>query len=321
MIVTLKTAPVLEPITLNDLKEHLHLDSGTFDGNLDLDQSLSYGSHAIANNYTTHVGTGIDVLGREAVAVLHCGTNGAGGTNDTRIEESDDNTTFTPWTGGAFAQVTTDGAGATEPDNADYKLPYTGTKQYIRTASKVLVAPCEFGTSILVNEATTAEDSALERLRKAARRKVEGHTSRGLLTQTWDYYLQKWPDKDFIRLPFGNLQNGAGTAPVVSWKDTDGTETTLTVTTDYLVETNGQDCGRIVLPYGGSWPSGTLYPSNPIKIEFFCGWTAAADVPEDIVSAVLLMAEKLYFRGEREEKLKKAINSLLDDYRIPWEFE
>jgi uncharacterized phiE125 gp8 family phage protein len=172
-----------------------------------------------------------------------------------------------------------------------------------------------------VNEATTAEDTALERLRKAARRKVEGLTGRALLTQTWDYYLQKWPNRDFIRLPFGSLQNGVGTAPVVSWKDTDGTETTLTVTTDYLVETNGQDCGRIVLPYGGSWPSGTLYPSNPIKIEFFCGWTAAADVPEDIVSAVLLMAEKLYFRGEREEKLKKAINSLLDDYRIPWEFE
>lgn len=315
MIVTLKTAPVLEPITLNDLKEHLHLDSGTFDGNLDLDQSLSYGSHAIANNYTTHVGTGIDVLGREAVAVLHCGTNGAGGTNDTRIEESDDNTTFTPWTGGAFAQVTT------ANDNADYKLPYTGTKQYIRTASKVLVAACDFGTSILVNEATTAEDSGLERLRKAARRKVEGITGRGLLTQTWDYYLRVWPDRDFIRIPFGNLQNGSGVAPVVSWKDTDGTETTLTVTTDYLVETNGQDCGRVVLPYGVSWPSGTLYPSNPIKIEFFCGWTAAAEVPEDIVAAVLLMAEKLYFRGEREEKLQRAINSLLADYRIPWEFE
>ncbi|MFH0766319.1 MAG: hypothetical protein V2A61_07855 [Calditrichota bacterium] len=152
----LKTAPTLEPITLAELKLHLRADSETFDGNLTLTQSLAYGSHAIANNYTVHCGTGIDVLGKQAEVLLHCGTNGATGTNDTQIQESDQFATgYTAWTGGAFTQVTT------ANDNADYKLPYTGAKQYIRTASKVLLAACEFGTSILVNAATTAEDADL----------------------------------------------------------------------------------------------------------------------------------------------------------------
>jgi len=142
-------APVLFPISLAELKSHLRLDSGTFDGNLTLTQSLAFGSKAIANNYTTHVGSGVDVLGKEAIVEVHHGTNGATGTVDTKIQESDDNTTWTDFTGGAFTQVTTSN------DNADYKKQYTGTKRYIRTASKVLLAACEFGTSILVNASIT----------------------------------------------------------------------------------------------------------------------------------------------------------------------
>ena len=292
----LYTAPVIEPISLAELKMQIRADSGTFDDNLTITQSLAYGSKAIQNNYTVHVGTGVDVLGKQAEVLLHCGTNGAGGTNDTKIQESDDNVTYTDYTGGAFTQITTDGAGATEPDNVDYKKPYTGAKQYIRTASKVLVAACEFGTSILLNEAETAEDDKLNRDIRAARRHIENTTRRKLLTQTWDYYLDAWPSGDYIKLPFGNLQ----TVTSVSWKDTDGTETTLTLTTDYLVETNGEECGRIVLPYGESWPSGTLYPSNPIKIRFICGWTTAALIPDEIKAAMFLFCGDLYSNREAQ---------------------
>jgi len=62
----------------------------------------------------------------------------------------------------------------------------------------------------------------------------------------------------------------------VKYKDSDGTETTMTVTTDYLWETNEDQIGRIVLPYEKSWPTDTLYPSKPITIKFVCGWTSAA---------------------------------------------
>ena len=288
MRVIQSVAPVIEPITIGELKLHLRVSSETLDNNLTLTQSLTYASHTIDPGYV-YLGTGIDVLGSESEVLLHAGTNGATGTNDTKIQESDDNVTFTDWTGGAFTQVTT------ANDNADYKIQYTGVKQYIRTASKVLLAACEFGTSILVNAATTAEDDLLTDIIQASREHVEDITSRQLLTATWDYYLDEWPSDNFIKIPFGNLQT-AGL--IVSWKDTDGAETVLTLTTDYLIETNGEGIGRVVLPHAGTWPSGTLYPSNPIKIRFLAGYTTAALVPSKIRSAILLIASDLYENRE-----------------------
>lgn len=315
----LVTAPTIEPISLSELKLHLRVDSGTFDGNLAIAQSLAYGSHAIQDNYTTHVGAAVDVLGKEAVVELHCGTNGATGTNDTRIEESDDNLTFTAWTGGAFTQVTT------ANDNTDYKKAYTGSKRYIRTASKVLLAACEFGTSILTNEATTAEDTWLTACIQAAREYVEDYTRRALLTQTWDYFLDAWPCFDYVKLPFGNLQNTAGVEPIIKYKGHDGTETTLTATTDYLVETNGDQQGRIVLPYGANWPSSSiLYPSNPISIRFVCGWTAANLIPSKIKAAIKMICADLEENREAQVISQQSyqgnvtVDRLLASARLWW---
>jgi len=285
---TIYTEPVLEPFSLADLKLFCKLDSQTFDGNLTDTQCFALASHAIANNYTTHVGTGINVLGKQAIIILSAGTNEAGGTNDTKIQESDDDIDghYTDWATGAFAQVTV------ANDNANYKKQYTGTKAYIRTVSKVLVAACTFGTSVLINEATTPEDAYLTSLIATTRKDFEKRTRRKLLTQTIDYYLNNFPDGDYITLPFGNLQSVTS----IKYKDTAGTESTMTVTTEYLVETNGKSYGRIVLPYGKSWPGTTLYPSNPITIRFICGYTAAASIPEDWVLSMKMLCDTLYHK-------------------------
>ena len=293
-------APAIEPISLSELKMHLRVSSETLDGNLTLTQSLAYGSHAIDPGYV-YLGTGVDVLGSEAEVMLHAGTNGASGTFSTKIQESDDNITYTDWTGGAFTAVTE------ANDNADYKKQYTGAKQYIRTASAVLVAACEFGTSILVNAATTAEDSLLTGIIQTAREYVEDITRRALLTQTWDYYLDRFPSENFIKLPFGNLAS----VTHIKYTDSDSTETTMTVSTDYIVETNGEGIGRIVLPYGVSWPTFTPYSSNPIVIRFVCGWTTAALVPSKIRSAILLIASDLY--ENREGQIVAMSGSMYQD--------
>jgi uncharacterized phiE125 gp8 family phage protein len=175
-----------------------------------------------------------------------------------------------------------------------------------------------------VNAATTAEDSLLTEKLQSAIDDAEDFTGRQLLTATWKAYLDQFPaDKNYIELPFGNLQNGTGTAPIVTYKDCDGTTTTMTVGTDYLVETNGDERGRIVLPYGVSWPSVTLYPSNPICIEFICGWTAAALVPSKIKSAILLGAADLYncreTKTDRQIWENKAIHNLLYGKKL-WSF-
>jgi uncharacterized phiE125 gp8 family phage protein len=146
------------------------------------------------------------------------------------------------------------------------------------------------------------------------------------LTATWKAYLDKFPvDKDYIELPFGNLQSVTS----IKYKDSDGTETTLVENTDYLVETNvdatlgGDQVGRIVLPYGVSWPSVELYPSNPITIEFVCGWKAAANVPSKIKSAILLGAADLYncreTKTDRQIYENKAVENLLYAKKL-WSF-
>ncbi len=212
-------------------------------------------------------------------------------------------------------------AGAMVPDNTTYEKAYTGTKRYIRTVAKVLRAACTFGTSVIRLTATSIEDDLLNSIITSAREHVEDITRRQLLTATWDYFLDDWPKEDFIKIPFGNLQNAG-----FVWKDTDGHITILTLTDDYLVETNGDQCGRIVLPYGGIWPTGTLYPSNPITIRFVCGWTTAALVPSKIKSACKLIATKLYeSRGEevlgQTVSEDKTVDRLLSSVTLWEEFQ
>jgi len=291
MIVSQYAAPTIEPITREELESHLRLDADTLAESLTAYTCTASGSHPVTTGYTLY-GTAVEVIGKKSLVYLRPVNNGTGATVDCKIQDSDDNTTWIDWTGGAFTQVTE------ANDTVIQEKEYTGVKRYIRTASKTLVLACEFGTDVIVKEATSTESDLLTAIIQAAREYVEDFTRRQLLTATWDYYQNDWPSEDYIKLPFGNLQNGVGTAPVVSWKDTDGTETTLTVTTDYLVETNGEGCGRIVLPYGCSWPSGSLYPSNPIKVRFTCGWTAAASIPSKIRSAILLMCADLYSNRE-----------------------
>lgn len=173
-----------------------------------------------------------------------------------------------------------------------------------------------------LEEAESDKDEMIIATIQAAREIAEDIMRRALLTQTWNYCLKEWPSTDRIRLPFGNLQS----VTFVKWKDCDGTETTLTEGTDYIVEKNDIECGYIVLPYGVSWPSGILYPSNPITIQHICGWTRAADVPQNIRSAIKLICTDLYKNREGQELTSMVyvanptVMKLLINAKLYWEF-
>lgn len=316
MRVVLSSAPATEPVSLAEAKLHLRLDSGTFADNTGELQSLTPASRAVAADYTTHVGTAVEVLGYQALVILNSGTNGAGGTVDCKIQDSDDGAAWTDYSGGAFTQVTE------ANDNAIQELAYTGTKRYIRTVAKVLVADCVFGTTVIRFTPSTSEDSDLTDIIQAARENVEDICRRALITQTWDYYLDSFPPANAFKLPFGNLQS----VTHIKYTDSGGTQSTMTATTEYLVETNGEYPGRIVLPYGAAWPSFTPYPSNPIVTRFICGWTAASEIPRKIKSAIKMIITDLYLNrearsyGSMDYRENPAVMRLLTSSRIWNEF-
>ena len=148
-----------------------------------------------------------------------------------------------------------------------------------------------------IDDDTGYEDDLLDNIIYAATKNAEDITRRALLTQTWDYYLDGFPSGDSFKLPFGNLQS----VTHVKYTNSASTETTMTVTTDYIVETNGEQCGKIVLAYGKTWPSFTAYPSNPIVVRLVAGWTTVALVPFNIKAAILLICADMY--SVREQKI------------------
>ena len=117
-----------------------------------------------------------------------------------------------------------------------------------------------------IDDDDTAHDTYVKSLIMAATGRAEQYLHRRLVTQTWKYYLDGWPYGSSIRLPFGRLQSVTS----IKYKDSDGDESTFSAD-DYIVDTNSEP-GLIELGYEESWPTVTLYPSNPIKIEFVCGY-------------------------------------------------
>ena len=283
------TEPTLEPVTLAELQTQLGISSGTMATDVTPYTSIAAGSHGVVAAYTL-LGTGINVLGYTAVVYLTPVNNGADGLVDVKIQEADVLAgPYTDWSTGGFTQVTE------ANDTVIQEKAYTGSKQYIRTVAKTLVAACEFGTSIMVWEPNVSDDDMLNELIAAGRISVENDTSKKIMQQTWDQCPKGWPSGDRLKLLWGNLVSVTS----VKWKDTDGTVTTLVENTDYLVETNGEQCGFVVLPYQGSWPSGELYPSNPITIRFVCGYATQAEVPVSMKRAIKAACVNLYLnRGD-----------------------
>jgi len=124
----------------------------------------------------------------------------------------------------------------------------------------------------------TDDDSYISLLIGAATEKAEEYLCRKLITQTWKVFLDGWPCYDEIVLPFGQLNS----ITHVKYKDTDGDQTTWDSSTEYLTDTD-TDPGRIVLAYGKAFPTATLYPANPIEIQFVCGY--GAHTPQTITAA------------------------------------
>lgn len=305
MRLKIATQPTVEPVSLQEAKLHLRLNSGTFAEDITTTQSIAPGAHVVAAAYSKK-GSGVDVsAGANIMVILEAATCGAGGSVDVKLQESntDVDGDYVDVTGGAFAQVTE------ANDNATYEKAYTGTKKYIRAVATIAVATCSFAVTVVVDAPTHADDDLVTRHIKTARVEVENFLNRALITQTWDMYLEGFPGNGEILVPRPPLQS----VTHVKYKDTAGVLQTWG-TANYIVDTMSDDQqGRIALAYGISWPS-TYAEIQAVQIRFVAGYGVAANVPDKFKDAILLKVADLYQnRGDREtsRRIDEAVEALL----------
>lgn len=295
-----------EPVTLAEAKTHLRLTSGTFAGDTTTYQSIVPGDHDVA----VLTGTALDVLGYTTLVNLDSGT--CTGSVAAIIEESDTGESIDWQTFASFTTVTS------ANDNSVQEIDYTGGKQYIRVVATITDAGCSFGASVIVKTGDVTEDDLISALITSAREYCEGFTGRALATQTLEAYPKRFPCKNEIEIPHPPLQSVTS----VKYTDSDGDETTMTVDTDYIVDTDST-VGKIVLPYAKVWPTATLYTVNPIKIRYVAGYTT---IPISIKQSMLLLIGHWYAnreavlvgQGTMSKEIEFAVKSLLSIDRMRW---
>lgn len=297
MSLQLITPPSVEPVTLQEIKEHLRLDSGTIEDNIDVAESIKPGDHGVAADYSLK-GAGVEILNYAVLVLLEAGTFGTGGTVDVKLQEAntDQDSEYSDVSGGSFSQVTD------STDETVYEKSYTGSKKYLRVVATVSGATCDFGVSILKRSPLATEDTLVANLITAARKYCEKVQNRAYITQTWDWWMDAWPDSPF-KIPFPPLQS----ITHVKYYGTDDSENTWS-TDEYMIDTYGQP-GRISLKYGKTFPSATLRPANGVVIRFVAGYgNNAADVDENIRLAIKLLVGHLY--ENREATVERALSNI-----------
>ena len=163
-------------------------------------------------------------------------------------------------------------------------------------------------------------DVTLFHLRKSVRQWTENYLNRALISQTLDYYMDRFPGGDYYELPRPPLQ----TITTLSYTDYNGDASTLTEDTEFVKDTDSEP-GRIVLEYNYTWPNDTLHPRNPILTRYKAGYgDDVDDVPEAIRQAMLMLLTHWYEQrqpismGVSAYNVGMTVKSLLFPYRVFW---
>lgn len=164
---------------------------------------------------------------------------------------------------------------------------------------KLVAGPSEYPLTLVEAKAFLRvdhdeEDDLITLLLKAATQNAEQFLGRGLIDQTWDFYLDEFPD-DEIEIPLPPLIEVIG----VFYRDADGVEQELDPA-DYEVNNSG-DFAVIEL-LASAWPV-TNDASNAVRIRFRAGYLdtsspPVAAVPFDIKLGILLGLGSLYANRE-----------------------
>ncbi len=186
---------------------------------------------------------------------------------------------------------------------------------------------------------SSSDDTLIDALVATARRHVENYTGKALISQTWAYWLDRFPPGGGATPWWDGVRQGAVSSlyqsearhieipkgPVsaltsVSTFDLDDVETALSASTDYRLDDSGE-IQRVVLRDGAVWPT-ELRESKAIKVLFVAGYGAtAASVPDPLIVAMKMLLAHWYenreavVTGTTATELPLSVKVLLDPYR------
>lgn len=164
----------------------------------------------------------------------------------------------------------------------------------VRVVTEPTIEPISLNAAYDHLRATTgSEDQLVGSLVRSARVTAEHITGRSIMSKTLELRLDAWPDADYIDLP-----RAAPLQSVTHIKYTDADEVETTVATSvYRVDTYAEP-GRVWLKSDQSWPDVVLARGSAIEIEYVAGYANRGAVPDDMISAMLLIAGDLYENRE-----------------------
>ncbi len=147
-------------------------------------------------------------------------------------------------------------------------------------------------THLRIDDDQIADDALVIGLIAAATEYAETFTRRAIMTQTWDAFMDYFPQGDSFRLAYPPLQSVAS----ITYTDTNGDSQTF-ASSKYIVD-NKSKPARIALAYQQDWPV-TREIANVITVRFVAGYgNDPADVPEGIRLAIMLMIGHWYENRE-----------------------
>jgi len=137
-----------------------------------------------------------------------------------------------------------------------------------------------------INEGEVDEDDMISALITAAREVAETYQGRDLVEKQWDLTLDGFLECEIA------LRDNLQTVDLVRYRDVDGNYTTMTPTTQYIVDPAR---GIVTTPSNVSWPTFDAWPTGAVLVRFTCG---PESVPKHVVAGMQMLIAQWYENRE-----------------------
>lgn len=159
------------------------------------------------------------------------------------------------------------------------------------------------------------DDTLLASLIASSRLNIEAALDLALITQSWSWKLDAWPDPGVLELPVRPVPS----VEAVRITRSDGTVDELSPDQFHV---DGSSTPPRLVATSGAWPNPGI-PALGIEIAFTAGFgNAASDVPQPIRQALLMLAAHWYEHREPVEiggegtRIPGTVSALLMPYRM-----